>query len=97
MPGKKLDVVQTEDVLITDDGRGLKFYNDGTNVLIARAWDGPYYQSGTQDAGATNRRTKILCAGSSSGWLKITMVSGNNADETFYIPVFSNVNTKLST
>lgn len=49
MPGKKLPILEVEDLVITNDGRGLIFHDDGTNAHRG-SWGGPSIKySGTAD------------------------------------------------
>lgn len=90
MPGLKYPVVEIEKLLITDDGRGIVLYNDGTNFLKGRVWTGI-------PPSTNSTRPKALPAASSSGWLKICTMSGStNTESTYYIPLYSNVDTNLS-
>lgn len=98
MPGAKIPVLEIEKLRLTDDGRGVELYNDGTNFLKGRIWSGRAASGNkeklnTADAGYPN----FLCAASSSGWLRVSVVSGSNAIAYYYIPVFNNTDTKLST
>lgn len=100
MPGAKIPVLEIEKLRLTDDGRGVELYNDGTNFLKGRIWSGRAASGNkeklnTADAGYPN----FLCAASSSGWLKLHMVSSSTygaTGATYYVPVFSAVDTRSS-
>ena len=96
MPGAKIPILEVEKLRIANDGAGIDFVNDGTIFLKSRVWSGSYPQSGSNDTGGTAKRPLCLCAGSSSGWLRITVRSGSAAETPYYIPIFSAVDTKLS-
>jgi len=90
MPGKKLQALEVEDFHLTNDGRGFHVYNDGTNVLLNKVWTGI-------SSNSTGSSRQFFPAASSSGWLKITTMSGTASDGTYYIPLFSSVDTNTST
>lgn len=98
MPGAKIPILEVEKLKLTNSGRGIEFYNDGTNLLHSKSiWSGRSC-SGTIYTNLSGN-PKFLLAASSSGWLKVHMVSGATygaTGATYYIPVFSNVNTNLS-
>jgi hypothetical protein len=96
MPGAKIPVLEIENLFMSNDGRGLIVYNDGTNFLKGRNWTGI--------SPSTNSiRPQYFPAASSSGWLKIHVISGGTntsygpTGQTYYIPFYSNLNTNLST
>jgi hypothetical protein len=100
MVGAKIPVLETQNLFISDDGRGLIVYNDGTNFYKGRVWTGVVVSGAT----TTNLRPKLFPAASSSGWLKIHVISGGAAaatygatGQTYYIPFYSNLDTNLST
>lgn len=98
MPGAKIPILEVEKFRIANDGAGIDFVNDGTVFLKSRSWQGTYAPTGCKDSGGTAYgHPMLLCAGSSSGWLRITVRSGSADDTSYYIPMFSDVNTKLST
>jgi hypothetical protein len=111
MPGEKLNVVEIEKLKLSNDGRGIEFYNDGSNLLKSRIWDGA--RASGAFSGVSNPANaydmsigsrKFLCANSgsntgASGWLKIHMISSSGYGATgqaFYIPVFNAFDTKSS-
>ena len=97
MPGSNIDVLEIEKLKLTRDGRGIEITNDGTNLLKSRVWDG-ISMSGA-NSGRGSGYPRFFCAASSSGWLKIHMISGSTygpTGATYYIPVFSDVNSKAS-
>jgi len=90
MPGAKIPVLEVDNLFISNDGRGPIFYNDGTNCLIGRNWTGIPPSS-------ASTRPKYFPAASSSGWIRVKTISGSTATETtYYIPIYSAVNTNLS-
>ena len=92
MPGAKIPVLEIEDLLVTKSGRGLLIYNDGTNVHLGNDWTG----ISSQVAGGSK---KFFPAASSSGYIGINVISGSTYGPTgaiYYIPIFSNVDTNLS-
>ena len=71
--GSKIPVLESERFIISDDGRGLIFYNDGTNVYKA-SWDG---------------KTAGKFSGSADAWMKVHFISGSSFGPTgaaLYIP-----------
>ena len=99
MPGAKIPVLEIEKLKLTKSGGGIDYYNDGTNFLKGRNWSGTPAGSGSFFPKPDSGLAKFLCAASSSGWLKIHMISSSGygaTGQSFYIPVFSNVNTTLS-
>jgi hypothetical protein len=74
MPGKKLPVLEVGDLLITNDGNGIIFYNDGTNAQVG-AWETLYTPSNQNAAGWFKMR---YMSGSTS-----TLTTG-------YVPFYSN-------
>ena len=95
MPGAKIPILEVEKLRIANDGAGIDFVNDGTIFLKSRVWSGSYPQTGSADMGGTAKRPLCLCAGSSSGWLRMTVRSGST-NTSYYVPIFSAVDTKLS-
>lgn len=94
MPGQDIDVVEIERLLMTEDGRGLIFYNDATNFVIQSA--SPWTGVSSQVAGADK---KFFPAASSMGWLKAHYISGSTygaTGATCYIPVFRNLDTNTA-
>jgi len=95
MPGAKIPVLEIENLFMSNDGRGLIVYNDGTNFLKGRVWTGIPPSS-------ASTRAKFFPAASSSGWAKVHVISGGTATtygatgQTYYIPVYSDLNTNLS-
>lgn len=90
MAGAKIPILEVDNLFITNDGRGPIFYNDGTNCLIGRNWTGVAVSS-------NSTRPKFFPAASSSGWIKVKTISGSTSTEsTYYIPIYSNVNTNTS-
>jgi hypothetical protein len=92
MVGAKIPVLEVEDYLVTKDGRGIILHNDGKNVLLGRNWTGIPPSSNSP-------KTKCFPAISSSGWVGISIISGSTygpTGATYYIPIYSNVNTNLS-
>lgn len=73
MPGSKIPVLEVERLGLTDDGRGLIFYNDGTNVYKG-SWGG---------------KTSGKFSGSADAWVKVHFISGSTYGPTgasLYIP-----------
>jgi len=98
MPGSKIPVLEIEKLKLTRDGRGIEVYNDGNNLIKSRVWLG-LHGSGSKSSGCS-ASPRFLIAASSSGWLKIHMISGSTygvTGATYFIPVFNDVNTKSST
>lgn len=101
MPGAKIPILEVEKLRIADDGAGIDFVNDGTCFLVGRNWSGRTC-SGSASGNAARYGSEgtgkplFLCANSSSGWMRITVRSGSATDTPYYIPIFSNVNTKTS-
>ena len=94
MPGQDIDEVEIENLSITEDGRGLIFYNDATNFVIQSA--SPWTGISSQAAG--NSKT-FFPAASSMGWLKVHYVSSSTYGPTgasCFIPVFRNLNTNTA-
>ena len=92
MPGAKIPVLEIENLTITKDGRGILLYNDGDNVHIGKDWTGISSQ-------ISNSTKKFFPAASSSGWVGVNIISGSTFGPTgaiYYIPIFSNVDTNLS-
>ena len=94
MPGSDIDEVEIENLLMTQDGRGIILYNDATNFVMQSAshWTGVSGQS----AGANK---KFFPAASSMGWLKIHYVSGSTygaTGATAYIPFYRNLDTNIA-
>ena len=92
MAGSKIPVLETENLMVTDNGRGLLLYNDGTNAHLGSDWTG----ISSNVAGAS---IKFLPAASSSGWIGVHLISGSTYGPTgslYYIPLFSNLDTNLS-
>jgi len=94
MPGQDIDEVEIENLLMTEDGRGLIFYNDATNFVIQSA--SPWTGISSQAAGANKT---FFSAPSSLGWLKIHYISSSTygaTGATAYIPVYRNLNTNIA-
>jgi len=92
MPGSKIPVLEIENLTITKDGRGIVLYDDGDNVNLGESWTG----ISSNAAGSTKYFFPAL---SSSGWVGVHIVSGSTygpTGATYYIPLYSNVNTNLS-
>lgn len=92
MVGAKIPVLEVENFFFTENGRGLIVYNDGKNFYKGRVWTGV---SGM----AAGSSKKFFPAASSSGWLGVHVVSSSTYGPTgslYYIPLYSNVNTKNS-
>jgi len=92
MPGAKIPVLEVENLLVTKNGRGLLIYNDGKNVLLGQSWTGISSNNANADK-------KFFPAASSSGYIGINIISGSTYGPTgaiYYIPIYSNVNTNLS-
>lgn len=94
MPGQDIDEVEIENLLITDDGRGLIFYEDAINFKTAAT--SPWTGISSQSAGASKT---FFPAASSLCWLKIHYISGSTfgaTGATAYIPVYRNLNTNIA-
>jgi hypothetical protein len=92
MAGAKIPVLEIENLFLSDDGRGLIVYNDGTNFYKGRVWTGIPPSS-------ASIRPKYFPAASSSGWLKVHTISSSTfgaTGATYYIPVYSSLDTNLS-
>jgi len=95
MVGAKIPVLEIENLFLSDDGRGLIVYNDGVNFYKGRVWTGIPPSS-------ASARPKFFSAASSSGWLKVHVISGAGATtygatgQTYFIPIYSALNTNLS-
>jgi len=92
MPGAKIPVLEIENLTITEDGRGILLYNDGTNVHLGQDWTGISSQ-------VTAASKRFFPAASSSGYIGVHIISGSTYGPTgaiYYIPLYSNVNTNLS-
>ena len=92
MAGAKIPVLETENLLVTKSGRGILVYNDGDNVHLGQDWTGISSQ-------AKSAVKKFFPAASSSGYIGVRVISGSTYGPTgaiYYIPIFSNVNTNLS-
>lgn len=82
MPGARLPVVEIEKLMIAEDGRGLNFYDDGTNYKSGGAW------SAAATSGAI---FACLPLASCSAWLRVTFMSGSSGSLGYgYIPVLNN-------
>jgi len=89
MPGAKLPVLEVEKLQIKKDGRGFLFYE---NTRLSSDWTGYSFSGGTTEG------RRFLCATSSSGWLKVHIVSGSTYGPTgasYYVPIFKSRNTTL--
>lgn len=89
MPGSKIPKLEVEKTTITKDGRGFVFHEDGR---MSSDW------SGFSHSGGTGGGRHFLCAASSSGWLKIHLLSGSTFGPTgasYYVPLFSSRDTTL--
>jgi hypothetical protein len=92
MVGAKIPVLEVENFFFSKDGRGLIVYNDGDNFLLGKNWTGI-----SSNSAGSNK--KFFPAASSSGWIAVHVVSGSTygpTGATYYIPLYSNVNTNLS-
>lgn len=77
MVGAKIPVLEIEKLRISDDGRGIIVYNDGTNFLKS-SW--AYGEGGTNKSGTAN------------AWLKVHMVSSSTygtTGATYYVPCYT--------
>ena len=82
MPGSKIPVLESEKLTLSDDGRGLNLYWDGTNF-----WSGSMTTISDKSLGPSGNG--FLPVSSGSGWLRIQAMSGSNGSiQTGYIPVF---------
>jgi len=93
--GVKITVIEIEKLKIANKGDGFRFHDSGR---LHRDWDGTAI-SGI-NAGKGTGYPRFLCAASSSGWLKIHVISGSTYGPTgasYYIPLFKTLNTKTST
>jgi len=82
--GSKIPELEVEKLIIKDDGRGFMFYE---NTRLSSDWTGLSVSGGT----AATSRT-FLSAASSSGWLKVHILSGSTYGPTgasYYVPLFS--------
>jgi len=94
MPGQDIDEVEIENLLMTEDGRGIVLYNDGINFVIQSA--SPWTAPSSTAAGASEQ---LFPAASSMGWLKIHYISGSTygaTGATAYIPVYRNLDTNTA-
>ena len=92
MPGSKIPVLEIENLMITDNGRGILLYNDGTNVHLGQDWTGI-------SSNTTGANKKFFPAASSSGYVGVHIISGSTYGPTgaiYYIPLFSALDTNLS-
>ena len=92
MPGAKIPVLEIENLFLSDDGRGLIVYNDGTNFYKGRVWTGIPPSS-------LSTKAKGFAAASSSGWLKVHMISSSTygpTGATYYIPIYSSLDINTS-
>lgn len=93
MVGSKIPVLEIEKLKITEDGRGIIFRNDATNLVIQSA--SPWTGISSNAVGGSN---KFFPAASSMGWLKVHYISGSTYGPTgaaCYIPLYRNLNTTL--
>jgi len=82
MPGAKIPVIEIEKLSLSEDGRGLVFYDDGTNFKSGGAW------STAIDSGST---FKCLGVASCNAWLRVSFMSGSNGSIGYgFVPVLSN-------
>jgi len=89
MEGVNIPQLETEKFMVKKDGRGFLFHESGR---MTRDWDGFSYSGGTVGG------RHFLCAASSSGWLKVHVISGSTYGPTgasYYIPIFKNRDTSL--
>jgi len=92
MPGAKIPILEVEKFKLSESGRGIVLHDSGR---LHKDWDGYTYSGGT----STTSKRRFLFATSSSGWLKVHVVSGSTYGPTgasYYIPVFSALDTKSS-
>jgi len=92
MAGAKIPVLEVENLLVTKNGRGILVYNDGTNFHLGQDWTGISSQ-------ASNASKKFFPAASSSGYIGVHVISGSSYGPTgqlYYIPLYSNLDTNLS-
>lgn len=78
MVGAKIPVLEIEKLKLTEDGRGLIFYNDGTNCDVTT------WSSGVNTSGSSTTKA--------AGWIKIHYVSGSTfgaTGQTAYVPFFN--------
>ena len=84
MAGAKITELEIEKLMIKDGGRGFLFYE---NTRLGSDWTGLSISGGT----GTGART-FLSAASSSGWLKVHVISGSTYGPTgasYYVPLYS--------
>ena len=91
MVGAKIPVLEVEKLKITNDGRGIIVYDDGTNFWFSTSspWTG--ISSNTVGSGK-----KFFPVASSAGWLRVKYISGSTygaTGATCYIPIYRNLNT----
>ena len=92
MAGAKIPVLEIENLLVSEDGRGILVYDDGINAHIGDYWTGISSQS-------TGANKYFFPAASSSGYIGVHIISGSTYGPTgqiYYIPLYSNLNTNLS-
>jgi hypothetical protein len=93
--GVYIPILEVEKFKIAKYGDGFRFHDSGR---LHRDWNGTSV-SGI-NAGKGTGYPRFLCAASSSGWLKINVISGSTFGPTgaaFYIPLFKTLDTKTST
>lgn len=98
MPGAKIPVLEIEKLKIKEDGRGLIFYNDGTNLNISATspWTCSAYPHSST---STLSVRSCFPVASSMGWLKCHYISGTTygpTGATVYIPIFRNLNVNVA-
>jgi len=76
MPSAKIPVLEIEKLSLSEDGRGINVYNDGTNAWVYNdAWS----LSGKSSSGGT-----------ADGWLRVSWISGNTSSVSYvYIPFYT--------
>ena len=81
MPGARIPVLESEKFTISNDGRGLIVFDDGTNFKSGGAW------SAAVDSGAT---FACLPLASCNAWMRVTFMSGSAGSLGYgYIPILS--------
>jgi len=88
MEKTKFPVLEVEKLMIKDDGRGFLFHDSGR---MTADWQG------FSATGGTVNGRHFMNAASSSGWLKVHIVSGSTYGPTgasYYVPLFTSRNTR---
>ena len=86
MAGSKIPEIEIEKLMIKKNGRGFLFYE---NTRLSADW------TGYSATGGTSGRTFFI-APSSSGWLKVNVLSGSTYGPTgaaYYVPLYSSRTT----